>query len=610
MIHDWTEKAENADPDISQFTPREQELLKDCSLKKIRTYGRLDQYNLEAIIVGYLIAEPAIDKPEKSMANAVKICEAGIQKDHFEHADLAALFEDFVGYFRKTRQVCTIEDAYARCLNNGQDPNQASMYEKMATRCRAVALTRGLNVDLAIERITLHHRMKLQNAIIETAQKERSDPKIGPRKSLENMREACIRLLHDPREAAIRAYDFAETAPETMNWLKDLKHHPEKHRGAVCGITAIDMKTQGFRAGQLTTFVGSHGGFKTTTMMNVAYGLWERDQNVLYASLEMEAQIVQTKILCRGAKLSYSRLYGGNIIEPDDWNRLNLLAQDMADTRLPKEKQDLARREWEGLSAILAKRTPQEADVSVAEEFFRGAGQKKNRLVVVNVGQSQKMKLSQLERWLHEQSAVFKPDVIILDYLDLIAPEISNPDRVDIGFGDICKMSRAMGKNLGFSAITAAQMKRGAIERLRKTGLDQPEKAQFGTDDVSGSSMIGADSDNMFVLWRKGGNELLLFTVKSRYTGMDNTVGETLQVDHDTCTIGSKDQIETLERKTNEKTLADGYLSASKMTSPTYMTTPEDDDDYIPDCAPRGDDMDPFAGPKVAPDASDEIGDL
>lgn len=565
--------------DGSEFTEREQDLLKNASPDQIRAYGRLDHETMEEIIIGYLISDPDMGTP--SIAAAEKIAEAGIEPSWFEDTGRADLFRDFMEFFKTSRRICSIDDAYLRCLNAGQNPNQASMYQKVALDCKTSAfLHRFLSIDLVIERMDMRHRSKTWKSIIERSQKDFSDPKIGPKKAIEGLREACIRDLVDAKAGAIKAFDFVSGAKEAIDWLKDLKHHPERHRGIACGIQAIDQKTIGFRNGQLTVFVGAHGGFKTTTMINVAYGLWENGANVLYASLEMEAQIVHTKLLCRATGLSYSRLYSGQMTEPEDVARLAELTQKMTDTRLPAEQQEQAKNEWQNLNARLTKKDNQ-SDIDVAEAFFKKSAERKNRLVVVNVGQSKKMKLSQLERWLHEQSTTFKPDVIILDYLDLIEPENPNPDRLDVGFGDICKMSRAMGKALGFSVITAAQMKRSAIDRIRKTGMDNPEKALFGTDDVSGSHMIGGDTDNMFFLWRKGGNEIMLFTAKCRYTGMDNTKGETLQVDHDTCTIGTSEQIETLANKINEKSYKD---VCNSINAPKCTMMPEYDAGFEPDC--------------------------
>ena len=144
-------------------------------------------------------------------------------------------------------------------------------------------------------------------------------------------------------------------------------------------------------------------------------------------------------------------------------------------------------------------------------------------------------------------------------------------------------MMRAMGENMGFSAITAAQLKRGALERLRKHGLDNPEKAQLDTDDISGSHQIGGDAENVFMLWRKeGGTAIDVFTAKSRYGIKDVDKGVTIQVDYETNTVS--DNIESMDRQIATKSMADGMSLISKNGPKKKTVMPgEDIDDLFSD---------------------------
>lgn len=559
MIKDWTETEDEKIPTVDQFNPVEQELLKDATPTQIKQYGRLDQVTLEGMIVGHLIGKPNENVEQQNTYAAEKILEAGIKSDWFENEGLGAFFEDFSTFYKKNRSLQNIDECPLVCMDQGLTRNQSSMYTRMAYECLGALISRKIRVELLIERMLTHHLQKVQDQIYKKAVEERSNPKIGPKKSWENMREKCIKDLVDPRGAVIKEYEIIQNSAETISWLKDMKHHPEKYRGAMSGIQEIDTKTLGFQDGQLTVFCGTHGGFKTTMMLNIAYGLWENGFDVLYASLEMEALIVQTKILCRATSLSYSKLYKGEIGEPQDEPEIWAQAEPIIE-KIKKGEGDKKALEAQ-LKTLLAK-----FDSYKAEEFYKKQSERKNKLVIVNVGQSEKMKMSQLERWLFEKTTMFKPKVVILDYLDLIQPEVLNPDRLDVGYGDICKMSRAMGKNMGFAVVTAAQMKRGAIERIRKHGLDSPEKAAFGTDDIAGSNMIGADADNVFMLWKKpGGTELMLFTAKARYTGMDNTAGAVLQVHFDTGKISGDGSVQSLEIQNQKKNMGDVLSIAPKL---------------------------------------------
>jgi hypothetical protein len=311
--------------------------------------------------------------------------------------------------------------------------------------------------------------------------------------------------------------------------------------------------------------VGKPGGYKTTMMINMAYGLWQNNASILYASLEMEARNLMLKMLCRATKLSYSRLYNGEIIETVD--------------------------------------AGEQSDEAKIEQYGKMAQERKNKFVVLNAGQSEKIKMSQVERWLYQQATQFKPDVVFLDYLSLMSPEVLNQDRLDVGYGDICKMSRAMGKNMGFSIVTAAQIKRAALERLRKTGFENPDKALFDTDDIAESNMIGADADNVFVLWTKDKTELNVYTVKCRYGEISNQKPSILQIDYDTCTIADSKQIESTEAISAKKNMGDAYKSLDTMGKPNYPTIPgEDEEDEMGVGLRRGTtDMEESIAPDEAP---------
>ena len=119
----------------------------------------------------------------------------------------------------------------------------------------------------------------------------------------------------------------------------------------------------------------------------------------------------------------------------------------------------------------------------------------------------------------------------------MVDSDTSHGDAKYEEIGDVCKHCRAMGQQMGFHVATAAQFKRGAIERIRKFGFNNVEKAALGTDDIAGSDQIGADADTVFMLWpRDGGNVLDVFTPKARHMS-DDMKGEKLEVDQDHCTI-------------------------------------------------------------------------
>lgn len=577
-----------------EFSEREKELLKDATPFQIKLYGTLDQRTLEAMIIGTLVTDRAADGLTPSTEDADKILDAAIEPEMFETEEFRALFQDVLKYYRDTRKLLSVEDAAIICLNHGQTVNDAAMYRNVLVECKAAAVIRNISVELMIEAIINRYLMKIQDRIYRKAVEERSNPDIGPRKSWENMREACIRDLVDPRGGIIKQQDWFDDYENMLGWLTDMKDNPQKYRGYMCGINAIDIKTKGFRPGQLTVFAGAHGGYKSTTMLNVGYGLWERGYNVLYVSLEMESEIVQLKLWCRATQsVSYTKAYNGEFSHPGDWEKKREAETQLQDPNLPDDQRKIILQRMERYSLVL--RGKQEGkgqeDSCQIDKVIETFKTRPNKFKIITCGQSQKMKLSQLERWIQENAIEFKPDVVILDYLDLTSAENPNPKRPDIDLGDTCKMLRALGKQYRFAAITAAQLKRAAWERLRKNGLEQPEKAQLDTDDIQGSHQIGADADNVFMLWRKpGANELMIFTAKARYGEKDTGAGTAVQVQYDTNTVA--DNIEDMKKQNATVSLSDAYSVGPQANLPKVSVPgAEDLDDFDVVQAPSDLDM-------------------
>lgn len=532
MNKDWTDPVEFPK---AQPTEREQELLSRATPFQVRMYGNLDQATLEAMIIGNMVVDP--DNKEQDNKKIETIIDSGIKADWFEVKELAGIFTDLCAFYKKWHKTPTFDDMGVVCQNNSHSNDEAVNYKHVLQTCFGAVLSRKIGVELLIERWSGHYLQKFGDKLYLEFQKERADPKIGPKEATKRFRERVSRNLVDTKGAEIKCYDLIEDCEATLEGLRDMKRNPEKYQGLMCGIKAIDKKTKGFRKGHLTVIVGAHGGFKTTLMLNIAFGIYLNSHNVLYISLEMAKDEVHCKLWCRATgTVAYSRLYTGGITDPEDWAEVEALIKKLEDVSLTHKEKVAFQTKLNALQfSLKGQEKGKEDSVLIAEaKFTLEKGKNKFRTLVA--GQSEKLKVTQIEKWLQEQATVFKPDIIFLDYLGLMDPE--NQERQDIGFSDICIYMRQLGKNMGFSTVTAAQLKRSAIERLKKHGVDKPEKAELDTADISDSHRIGGDAENVFILWREpGGTSLRIFTAKARHGERDTSKGETVQVDHETCTI-------------------------------------------------------------------------
>jgi hypothetical protein len=391
---------------------------------EVKKYGNVDQDTLESMLVGYLIYDEVVEKERPSLCNtrnAERLVDSGISGKMFGNKYLGDLFDELLGHYKAHRNMMSLEDGRQKALIAGGTNDQALMLADSMVKCHGALITRGINLELLIERFRNHFYSKRAEQIYKNFQSERGS--IGPVKALANFRNSVRLELDDPEGSVLKEFDLGKDLDNTLNWLLDMKKNPGKYKGPTCGIPAIDMRTTGFHKGQLTIFVGKHGGYKTTTLINVAHGLFCRGFNVLYASLEMEAALMEAKLLCRhsrelfGAKgLRWSKMYKGLISEPGDWSERDVLARRAADESLSEEDRKDAKLRLKALDETLSGIERGQEEIEFARRTTEDIDGRPNRLRICNVGQSEKIKVSQLEKWIEERREEWVPDVVIVDY--------------------------------------------------------------------------------------------------------------------------------------------------------------------------------------------------
>jgi replicative DNA helicase len=258
------------------------------------------------------------------------------------------------------------------------------------------------------------------------------------------------------------------------------------------GIMEIDnAMVVGFAPQTLTVFVADVGKGKTTMMINIGLSIVEKGYNVLFVSLEMPRILLMDKIMSNFSGIDFKL-----IAQPDNMTEEQYIEFEKAYDKWDKTK---------GNFAILD-----------AEE---------------------RITMSRLRREIDIRAMVFKPHVVIVDYIGIVKPEVRYQGRNDLEIGEITKELRFLGKKYGFGTISGAQLNREAIRRMRK---DKDQTA--GGEDVKGSGEISADADFIFALFPSEGddNKIKCQNIKTRYTGSTNKTFS-LFFDGSRCKIGNYD---------------------------------------------------------------------
>jgi hypothetical protein len=123
--------------------------------------------------------------------------------------------------------------------------------------------------------------------------------------------------------------------------------------------------------------------------------------------------------------------------------------------------------------------------------------------------------VQEIKRAIESKMHYFKPDVVVIDYIANIKPD----GKVDnwLAIGDILKELRALGKQYGFAILSAAQMTRDGIKKLKS---DKDQSKSPGSEDLRGSHEYSADADNIFAQSPspdEPNRKMLLWCIKARY---------------------------------------------------------------------------------------------
>ncbi len=306
----------------------------------------------------------------------------------------------------------------------------------------------------------------------------------------------AARNLQDRLQAALGITETRRSVFTDMACIKDefIEQLEERSKNpsirVECGIPEIDTPINvGFRPQHLTLVVADVGHHKTNLMLNMALNIYEREHSILFIPLEMSRFDLMNRIIANRANIHFDKLARPESLSDDEWKRIR------------------------------------ECTVWL---------EKQHKFSILDV--DDQPSVSSLKREIEKRAFVFKPEVVIIDYIAAMKPDVRFGSRNDLEIGEILKSLRFLGKKYGFHTISAAQMGRAAIKALR----EGKEEAVDSTS-IHGSHQYSADSDTIFALLKVRGepDKIRGIVIKARH-GPSGQSFE-LRVDPSHCRISSTD---------------------------------------------------------------------
>jgi archaellum biogenesis ATPase FlaH len=293
---------------------------------------------------------------------------------------------------------------------------------------------------------------------------------------IQRLSSDCDKLLKKVRKIGEEGYydDIRNLSKDMIQYIEDIRSgKKEEELMVLTGIDEVDETMMiGLEKGTLTLFCADVAGGKSTIILNIALNVWKCGHNVLFVPLEMHKKQMWRKACAREAKVNSELIYKPKLLSEEQLERV----------KKAKEAWDL-----------------------YPSKFFMM--QEPGRITV-----------NQIQKTIENHIEIFSPRLVVIDYVANLEAGQERYGRNDLEIGDMLKEMREMGKTMGFAVISAAQLGREALKRIRKTGSSK-EKVQIHSEDIRGSHEYSADADNIYAMLphpHEPKSKIDLFVVKAR----------------------------------------------------------------------------------------------
>lgn len=303
---------------------------------------------------------------------------------------------------------------------------------------------------------------------------------------------SCVVTLNHPILTSV-GYVYCDKITEDHEiavYYNKIKHFDKIHSIVDVG----DMLTYDISMPQVHNFiVGGIITHNTNMMLNMALNVYDKQKkSVLFVALEMSAYDLMNRIISNRTGIEFTKLAKPELLSDDDFKTI--------------------------------------LDCQI---WCQGTD---NRFAILDA--SDRTTVAQLKYEIEKHAVYVQPKVIVIDYIALMG--MNTELRNDLAIGEVLKDLRMLGRKYGFHIVSAAQIGRSALAKIKQEGFDA---ARPDSTALRGSHEYAADSDTIFALSVSldEENKLKIYTIKARH-GKSGQAKE-LILDASRCRINSVSDI-------------------------------------------------------------------
>jgi len=386
--------------------------------------------------------------------------------DYSHKAILSAIEDSF------DKDVLLTRKSFLSIVNKMASPQERKKQEISFAEC-ATSFENENNFPLLLSQVFDNYlkRESKRNIKIYTDSLDR----LGAEVSLHELSSNLSNLSSSAVVSGTIVYDDIRTfSKDKLEWIDGVRSGKIKEPPRVLtGIPEIDETMGiGLAEGTLTLFCADTGSYKTTMMLNIAMNVWKAGYNVLFVPVEMAENRMYDKAWAREARVNSE-----NIADP-----IKLTDEE-------RERLVEAQERWDAYEKELyILQMPKETKVSYIRK--------------------------QVEKYI----TIFEPRVVVIDYIDNLAPDVDHPGRHDLEISDMLQELRRAGQGLGFGVVSGAQLGRDALKRIR-TASSSKDQSIIHSEDIRGAHTFSMDSDNIYAQVVNPTQKSLMdiYVVKARY---------------------------------------------------------------------------------------------
>ncbi len=262
--------------------------------------------------------------------------------------------------------------------------------------------------------------------------------------------EAEKKILSITRD--IKTSDFVDSEAAMTEVLEDIRQRQNRKgmTGVPSGYRILDRITNGFQKGDLIILAARPSVGKTAFALNIAYNAAVRADNaVAVFSLEMPVRQLGMRLLSIGSQVDSNAMRTGFNLRDSDIGKMNSAA----------------------------------ANISKARLYF---------------DDSPSIKLNEIFAKCRKLKADGNLDLVIIDYLQLIAPSGRSVDSRQQEVSEISRSLKALAREMEIPVIALSQLNR-SVETRQRGGSAKPMLS-----DLRESGSIEQDADVVLFLHRPG----------------------------------------------------------------------------------------------------------